>query len=207
MSDPITELGRRLLDSGYDEDGLDAALGGIELERARRLGAARPVLVDEPLATLVELFFVVRPVERDAVAAALGPVPVDALVDAGLLVADGEATRRAVPDLALARRALRPRPAPADALPAGLRGRRQRVGGDARPLDDPPPGPARARPRVRLRRPDAARGAPLRPRRRRRHQPAGGRADAAQRAPERLARTWRRGRATGSSRSRASCST
>ncbi len=91
MHDPVTELGRRLLDSGYDEDGLEAALGGIELERVRRMGTAGPVFVDEPLATLAELFFVVRPVERDTVATALGQVPVDALVDEGLISPSGDA--------------------------------------------------------------------------------------------------------------------
>src|SRR5262249_55223263 len=89
-SGAIRELGRVLVDAGYDEEGITAALGGLDLLKARLLGDARPKSLDDPLAALVELFHVLGPVEQDRADAALAPVPTEALLEAGLLLASGD---------------------------------------------------------------------------------------------------------------------
>lgn len=91
MSDPVAALGEHLRRSGFTEAGIQAALGDVLLWKAKVLGAARPALVDEPLATLVSLLHVRQPVPVEQAEAALAPVPLDGLVAEGLLeVADGQ---------------------------------------------------------------------------------------------------------------------
>jgi methylase of polypeptide subunit release factors len=88
VTDPVRALGEQLRATGFDEAGVKRALGGVELWKARVMGDARPSLAPEPLATLVSLLHVRRPVARDVARVALGAVPLDALVDEGLLADD-----------------------------------------------------------------------------------------------------------------------
>jgi hypothetical protein len=90
VNDAVAALGAHLRESGFHEEGIKEALGEMNAWKAKAMGAARPPLVAEPLATLVTLLHVRWPVPRDQAEAALAPVPLDALVDEGLLeVADG----------------------------------------------------------------------------------------------------------------------
>jgi methylase of polypeptide subunit release factors len=90
VNDSVAALGAHLRASGFDEDGITAALGDVLLWKAKAMGAARPPLVPEPLATLVTLFHVRLPVPREQAEAALAPVTLEALAAEGLLeIADG----------------------------------------------------------------------------------------------------------------------
>ncbi|MFL6162335.1 MAG: methyltransferase [Jatrophihabitantaceae bacterium] len=64
--------------------------GQAALARADLLGAERLTQGGSPTETLIRLFLLGLPVSRPAAAAALAPLPVQAAVGAGLLIADGD---------------------------------------------------------------------------------------------------------------------